>query len=169
MRKMHGNDSRSAPGAAAAGTPGLRRSRPFSSAALRIAALGIAALWWMGMGGGNSSTEKVVPIPDKNYTVTVTDSRGAKVEARRFTWEGKVHFQGQFGQATVTLPFPKLQSMQIAPTAPTGSPNLILAKVKLKTGETLDLSLERTSKCYGETSFGTYEIFVRDIAQIQFE
>lgn len=164
MRKTRPSETPPAASARAFRNPGLRRGR-----ALRIAALGMAALWWMGMGGGNSSTEKVVPIPDKNYTVTVTDSRGAKVEARRFTWEGKVHFQGQFGQATVTLPFPKVQSLQIVPAAPTGSPNLILAKVKLKTGETIDLTLERTSKCYGETSFGTYEIFLRDIGEIQFE
>lgn len=136
----------------------------------RIALLGLTAAWLMGMGGGNgSSTEKIVPIPDKNYTVTVTDSRGAKAEARRFTWEGKVHFQGQFGNATVTLPFPKVQAVKFDPAAVSGSPNLILAKFTLKNGETLDLNLERTSKCYGETSFGTYEIFVRDITQLQFE
>ncbi len=164
MRKMLANGTRTAACAHAVGKSGLHRGR-----ALRVAALGLAALWLMGMGGGNSSTEKVVPIPDKNYTVMVTDSRGAKAEAHRFTWEGKVHFQGQFGQATVSIPFPKMQSVQIVPTAVTSSPNLILAKVKLKTGETLELTLERTSKCYGETSFGTYEIFVRDIAELQFE
>lgn len=129
----------------------------------------MAALWLMGMGGGGSSTEKVVPIPDKNFTVMVTDSRGAKAEARRFTWEGKTYFQGQFGMATITLPFPKVQSVHIVPAAPTSSPSLVQAKVKLKTGEMLDLNLERTSKCYGETSFGTYEIYMRDVAELQFE
>jgi hypothetical protein len=124
----------------------------------------------MGMGGGSGpANEKIVPIPDKNYTVQVTDSRSAKVEARRFTWEGKVYFQGQYGQATVTLPFPKVKSVQIVPSAATTSPNLIMAKMTLTTGETLDIALDRSSKCYGETSFGTYEIFVRDVTVLQFE
>jgi hypothetical protein len=134
-----------------------------------MAALGLAALALMGMGGGGGSTEKVIPIPEKNYTVNVTDTRGAKVEAKRFTWEGKVHFQGQFGQATVTVAFPKVQSVQIVPSAPTGNANLILTKMTLRGGDTVDLLLERTSKVYGETKFGTYEIFVRDLAQIEFE
>ena len=136
-----------------------------------LAALALASSLFMGMGGnsGGPTTEKVVPIPDKNYTVMVTDSRGAKAEARRFTWEGKVYFQGQFGQATVTLPFPKVKSVQVLPTAATTSPNLVMVKMTLATGETLDMALERTSKCYGETSFGTYEIFVRDVTQLQFE
>lgn len=137
----------------------------------RLAVLAAVSVVLMGLSGGNSgpTTEKVVPIPDKNYTVQVTDSRGAKVEARRFTWEGKVYFQGLYGQATVTLPFPKVKAMQILPSAATVSPNLIMAKVTLASGEPLDIALERTSKCYGETAFGTYEIYVRDMAQLQFE
>jgi hypothetical protein len=147
---------------------------PFKNATPRIARIAVllaTAAWLMGMGGSNSgpATEKVIPIPDQNYTVMVTDSRGAKAEARRFTWEGKVSFQGQFGNATVTLPFPKIKSIQLAPEANTGSPDLILAKITLKTGELLELRLDRKSKCYGETSFGTYEIFVRDISTLQFE
>lgn len=142
---------------------GHGRARP-------LAALLAASAFLMGMGGGSGpANEKIVPIPDKNYTVQVTDSRNAKVEARRFTWEGKVYFQGQFGQATVTLPFPKVKSLKIVPDAATTSPNLIMAKVTLATGETLDIALDRSSKCYGETSFGTYEIYVRDVTTLQFE
>jgi hypothetical protein len=119
-----------------------------------LAALAAVSALLMGMGGGSGpANEKIVPIPDKNYTVQVTDSRSAKVEARRFTWEGKVYFQGQYGQAS----------------AATTSPNLIMAKMTLTTGETLDIALDRSSKCYGETSFGTYEIFVRDVTVLQFE
>jgi len=137
----------------------------------RLAALGAASLLLMGLSGGSSgpTNEKVVPIPDKNYTVQVTDSRGAKVEARRFTWEGKVYFQGLYGQATVTLPFPKVKAVQVLPSAATVSPNLVMAKITLSSGATLDIALDRTTKCYGETDFGTYEIYVRDVTNLQFE
>ena len=145
----------------------LRRS---SHGGWVVAALAIVSTVFMGMGGNSGpATEKVVPIPDKNYTVMVTDTRGAKAEARRFTCEGKVYFQGQYGQATVTLPFPKVKSLQVQPTAATTSPNLIMVKVGLVSGENMDIALERTSKCYGETAFGTYEIFMRDVTQLQFE
>ncbi len=132
-------------------------------------ALLAASLAAMGMGGGSGSTEKVIPIPERNFSVNVTDSRGNKVLANRFTWEGKVHFEGQFGTATVTVPFAKVQAIEIKPSATTASPTTIVAHLTLKAGDGLDLAIERGSKCYGETDFGTYEIFLRDIARIQFQ
>lgn len=123
----------------------------------------------MGMGGGNSGSEKPIPIPQRNFTVSVTDMRGRKATAERFTWEGKVHFQGQYGSATITVPFQKVQSVKVLPTQENISPAQILTRMTLRGGETLELALDRTSKCYGETPFGNYEIFVKDIGEIQFQ
>jgi hypothetical protein len=128
----------------------------------------LAAPWLMGLGGGNGGSEKPIPIPQKNFTVTVSDGRGQKVQAERFTWEGKVHFQGQYGSATITLPFQKVQSVKVVPGQANIPPTQVLARMALRSGETLELTLDRTSKCYGETAFGNYEIFLKDVGEITF-
>lgn len=144
---------------------GVRRKRCGSGLLL----LALIAPVLMGMGGGNSGAEKPIPIPQRNFTVSITDMRGRKATAERFTWEGKVHFQGQYGSATITVPFQKVQSVQVLPTQENVSPTQILTRMNLRSGETLELALDRTSKCYGETPFGNYEIFVKDIGEIQFQ
>jgi hypothetical protein len=142
-------------------------ARNHSSLVLLILALFAPML--MGLGGGNSGNEKPIPIPQRNFTVSVTDAHGRKAIAERFTWEGKVHFQGQYGSATITVPFQKVQSVKILPTQENIPPTQVLSKMALRSGETIDLTLDRTSKCYGETSFGNYEIFIKDIAEILFQ
>jgi hypothetical protein len=129
----------------------------------------LAAPFLLGLGGGNGGSDKPIPIPQKNFTVTVSDARGQKVQAERFTWEGKVHFQGQYGSATITLPFQKVQSVKVVPGQANIAPTQVLARMALRSGETLELTLDRTSKCYGETAFGNYEIFLKDIAEITFQ
>ena len=131
--------------------------------------LALLAPWLMGMGGGSGGNEKTVPLPQKNFTVTVTDAKGQKAAALRFTWEGKTAFQGQYGSATITVPFEKVQGVKVMASQAGGTPTAVMTKVTLRDGSSLDLGLDRTSKCYGETSFGTYEIFLKDIGEIQFQ
>ncbi len=134
-----------------------------------LGALLFAAPWLLGLGGGNGGSDKPIPIPQKNFTVTVTDVRGQKAQAERFTWEGKVAFQGQYGSATITLPFQKVQSVKVVQGQSGTTPTQVLTRMALRSGETLELALDRTSKCYGETSFGNYEIFLKDVGEITFQ
>jgi len=129
-----------------------------------------AALWSLGMGdSGGGGGGGGAPIPDRNFTASLTDNEGNAVEAERFTWEGKVHFRAAYGNATITLPFEKLRRVTFKPEAETVGEELILATAELRTGETLDVAIDRTTKCYGETRFGSYEIFVKDVAEIAFQ
>lgn len=123
----------------------------------------------MGLGGGNGGSEKPIPIPQKNFTVSVADLRGQKVQVERFTWEGKVSFQGQYGSATITLPFAKVQSVKVVQAQGNVSPTQVMTRMALRSGETLELALDRASKCYGDTAFGTYEIFLKDVGEITFQ
>jgi hypothetical protein len=136
---------------------------------LALGAILLVAPWLMGLGGGNGGSEKAIPIPQKNFTVTVSDTKGQKATAERFTWEGKVNFQGQYGSATITLPFQKVQAVKVLPSQGGGSPTTVLTRMTLRSGETLELSLDRASKCYGETAFGNYEIFLKDVTEITFQ
>ncbi len=142
-------------------------------------ALLLAALWLMGLGGGNEATKSNIPIPEQNFTATVEDASGQSLEAKRFTWEGKVHFRATYGSATITLPFEKLRRLTVSlPFAKVRSvtvgpaadrPELIAARITLRSGETVAVLLDRTSKLYGETKFGEYEIFLKDVARITFQ
>lgn len=129
----------------------------------------VASLGLMGLtgGSGNGSTSNI-PIPQENFTVTVTDRTGQSLEAKRFTWEGKVIFRGQIGNATVSLPFDKIRTVKVAAAGGDPALNTAKARVTLRTGETVDVMIDRTTKCYGETKFGNYEIFFKDIASITF-
>jgi hypothetical protein len=131
----------------------------------------VVSPWLMGLGGGTESTGAgpTIPIPQESFTVTVTDRTGQSLEARRFTWEGKVYLRGQVGNATVSLPFGKLQSLTAVQVAAAEAGDFVRARVTLRGGESVDVTVDRTSKCYGETRFGTYEIFFKDIASIRFE
>jgi hypothetical protein len=127
------------------------------------------ALWLMGLGGGTEGgSSSNIPIPQQNYTVTVVDRSGQSLEAKRFTWEGKVEFRGQIGNATVSLPFNKVRSVKVGPSNGDKS-GAIKATMTLRSGESVEVALDRTSKCYGESKFGNYEIFFKDVASIEFQ
>ena len=135
----------------------------------RHLALLLAAGWLMGLGGGNGGgSGSAIPLPQENFTVTVSDAAGKSLEAKRFTWEGKVYLRAQVGNATVSLPFAKIRTVSVLPGNTTTAPDLIRAGVTLKNGESVEVLIERGSKCYGQTKFGDYEIFFKDIAKIEF-
>ncbi|MBI4081407.1 MAG: hypothetical protein HY423_02225 [Candidatus Lambdaproteobacteria bacterium] len=127
-----------------------------------------AAVWSLGLGDSGSGA-KTIPIPEKNYTATVTDLKGNIIEAERFSWDGHVYFKAQYGNATITLPFTKVKSLKVLADAKTALPEQVLARVTLQVGETIDVAMDRTSKAYGDTRYGSYEIFLKDLSEITFK
>ena len=144
----------------------LRRFRH----ALALLALLPAALWLMGLGGGTESNAlNTIPIPRENFTVVIKDRSGQEVEAKRVTWEGKVYLRGQVGNATVSMPFEKVRSVKVLPPEGQTAGASVRAAVTLRSGDTVDLMIDRGSKCYGETKYGNYEIFFKDLAELTFQ
>jgi hypothetical protein len=130
-----------------------------------IAAFAALAGGLMGLGGGTAEEEGAIPIPSKSFTVVLTDSQGNSLVGERFTWEGKVHLRASFGNATITVPFEKLKLLKMSKS---DAPNKVKVRALLRSGETLDLSVDGTSKSYADTQFGNYEIFMADLASIEF-
>ena len=86
----------------------------------------VAALWLMGLGGGTEGgSGTTIPLPQENFTVTVADRSGQSLEAKRFTWEGKVEFRGQIGNATVSLPFNKIRSLRVVAAEGDGASQVV--------------------------------------------
>jgi len=125
-------------------------------------ALLASAAGLMGLGGGNDTKEAAIPIPNKSYTITLTDNQSNKLVGERATWEGKVYFRAKFGNATIE----KLKSIQIAKGA---APDKVKVHAQMRSGEALDLTADSTTKFYADTQFGGYEIFLADLASVEFK
>ncbi len=121
----------------------------------------------MGGGDGNSSAEVNLPLPEKNFPVVLTDNQGVKTQTTRMSWEGKNYLQGKYGNAKVTVPFAKIQQVRLFPGKDMQS-NAILTEIQLKTGKTIKLAVDRTTKVYADTDFGQLEIFVKDLKSVDF-
>ena len=132
-------------------------------------ALLLAAAWLMGLGNGTDKGESSIPIPQRTFSVRLTDAKGLTMDANRFTWEGKVFLRANYGSATIILPFEKLKSIKVLSEKKTDLPDLIAAAVELKSGEKPELTVERSSTDYGETRFGNYEIFFKNVPGIVFK
>ncbi len=117
--------------------------------------------------GGDAGQTRSIPLPEKNYSVVITDVQNIQTSADRVSWEGKVYLQGRRGEALTTIPFEKISQIEMIPqtTAPPGS---IATKVTLRSGESVQLHVKGTSKAYGETSFGKFEIYLQDVRKILF-
>ncbi|MDH4224582.1 MAG: hypothetical protein OEW12_02930 [Deltaproteobacteria bacterium] len=133
--------------------------------AARLAVLWVLWVGLSGMGGGTADNGEI-PIPQETIGVTLTDSQGHSMTVNRFTCEGRVYLKGTYGQATLTIPFVKIQSVRANPPRPE-FPERVMTEVTLKTGETIELGLPANNKCYGVTKFGNLEIFVKDIQAIE--
>ena len=144
---------------------GKRAPRGWQGLWVGLALLPLAA-GLMGLGGGDDAKEAAIPIPSKSYSVTLTDSQSNKLAGERATWEGKVYFRAKFGNATVSVPFEKLKSIQIAKGA---APDRVKVRAQMRSGESLDLTADSTTKFYADTQFGAYEIFLADLALVEFK
>ena len=134
---------------------------------LRLIIAFTLALLVGGMGGEMKISLVGCLSLEKNFVVGITDRTGMQTESSRLTWEGKVHFRGKYGEATVNVPFAKISQVDFRP-ANTGTSSYTVATVILNSGQQLDLSLENQSNIYAETPFGELEISVADLRQLDF-
>ncbi len=137
---------------------------------LQTAALVLGfSLFAMGLSGsGGGIDEAAIPVPEQNFRVLLEDTQGRKVEAERVTWEGKVFLRAQYGKAVISLPFSNLRLIERSSGSDTVEGRQIPINVTLRSGDTLVVGVERSSKCYGKTKFGNYEIFFKDLRRIEF-
>lgn len=144
---------------------GLQNRMAFLALKLLVL-LSVAALFG-GMGGGDEKLTGGLPLPEKNFVVQMTDRTGLQTQSTKLTWDGKVHFRGKYGEATVNVPFAKIKRVDFSP-ANTGASAYTIATVSLHSGQQLELALENQTNIYAETPFGELEISVADLRQLEF-
>jgi len=123
-------------------------------------------LFLMGMGGlgGQAPVEKV-PVPEKNFNARIVDREGVQTSLSQVSFEGKVFLVGKRGDATVTIPFEKISSLDI--TGQQG--NEVLSVVSLRGKEKIEIKVDKISKFYGKADFGTFQIESKDLKSISFQ
>jgi hypothetical protein len=121
------------------------------------------AVFLVAMGGKGGGFERA-PRVEKNYSVTVTDLSGNKISGEKFSWEGRVHFAGSLGMADITIPFDRVKEITFGEK----KEKKVSALARMKDGSETTFELDADSRCFGESSFGSFMLTVDEIKSIVF-
>ena len=121
-------------------------------------------LFLTAMGGKGGGFERA-PRVDKNFNVTVTDVSGNKINGEKFSWEGRVHFAGSLGVASVTVPFDRIVDLSVGEK----KEKKVKVTAKLKDGSETVIDVDADSRCYGEAPFGSFMLLMEEIKTIHFK
>ena len=131
---------------------------------LAVILLFLAFLFLTAMGGKGGGFERA-PRVDKNFAVTVTDVSGNKINGDKFSWEGRVHFAGSLGMASINIPFEKIKEISVGEK----KEKKVKVTAKLKDGSETLFDIEADSRCYGEAPFGSFMLTLEEIKNILFK
>ena len=115
---------------------------------------------------GSSDDEKI-PIPSKDFSVQITDAKNIQTAANRVTWNGKIFVTAKRGDSEITIPFEKIKSINLF-LDKILEDGFIPANVALHNGTLIEVLLDSRGKCYGETEFGTFKLYVRNLLKVDF-
>jgi len=116
------------------------------------------------MGGKGGGFERA-PRVDKNFSVIVTDNSGNKISGEKFSWEGRVHFAGSLGMASITVPFEKIKELTVGEK----KEKKVKIMAKLKDGTDTAFEIDADSRCYGEATFGSFMLTMEEIKAVSFK
>jgi hypothetical protein len=105
------------------------------------------------------------PRVEKNFTVTVIDASGKKIEGENFSWEGRVHFAGYLGMAQATIPFDRVKELSVGEK----KDRTIKVTARLRDGSETTFDMEADSRCYGEAGFGSFMLRMDEIKAVTFK
>ncbi|MDH4164590.1 MAG: hypothetical protein OEW15_18155 [Nitrospirota bacterium] len=135
------------------------RSKIFSLVLILFAFLFLTAMG--GKGGGFERAPRV----EKSFSVTVTDASGNKISGEKFSWEGRIHFAGYLGMASVTIPFDKIKDLSIGEK----KEKKVKVTAHLRDGSEAAFEIDADSRCYGEAPFGSFMLMMEEIKGIAFK
>ncbi|OGW51170.1 MAG: hypothetical protein A2078_13550 [Nitrospirae bacterium GWC2_57_9] len=116
------------------------------------------------MGGKGGGFERV-PRVDRNFSVTVTDITGNKIEGEKFSWEGRIRFSGYMGMAEVNLPFDKIKEVTIGEKRD----RKVRITARLQDGTEAQFDMDADARCYGEAGFGSFMLMMSEIKSVVFK
>ena len=127
-------------------------------------AFAVFALMLLTAMGSKGGFERV-PRVEKNFSVTVTDVTGQKIEGEKFSWEGRLRFSGTLGMAEVNVPFEKIKEVTIGEKRD----RKVRVTARLIEGTEATFDMDADTHCYGETAFGSFMLGMTEIKTISFK
>ncbi len=121
-------------------------------------------IFLLGMGGLGGTPVEKVPTPDKDFHARVVDRDGVQTSLSEFSQDGKTFLAGKRGEGLVAVPFDKISQVQFRTEG-----NLVAAKVSLRDQHSVEIMVEKQSRFYGKTDFGTFQIETKDLKSISFQ
>jgi hypothetical protein len=116
----------------------------------------------MGLNDGSGPTR--IPEPQADYQVLLVDQQGTRVELGQFAIDGQSFVLGSLGQGQVAVPFEKVQLLELAQRE-----GRLQAKVILKQGEPVRMTVSASLKATGKTSYGNFRIPLGEVARVEFK
>lgn len=126
-----------------------------------FAFIGVIALFNPMMGTKNPAD---IPIPKKNFNVTLVDVEDNKLDLTSFSCDGEVYVKGTIGRAQTIIGFEKIKNADFFTDG-----SELKAKITLIDGNEIILGIKKTLPFYGKTSFGNIIIKAEDIKSIIFK
>ncbi|HYA88571.1 MAG TPA: hypothetical protein VEI57_16075 [Nitrospirota bacterium] len=114
--------------------------------------------------GGTGGFERA-PRVEKNFSVTVTDAMGSKIDGEQFSWEGRLHLEGYRGLAQVTIPFEKLKELTVGQKVE----RKVTVTAIFWDGTESSFDVDAKSRCFGEASFGSFMLQMDEIKAVAFK
>ena len=105
------------------------------------------------------------PRVEKDFSVTVTDASGKKIEGDKFSWEGRIHFAGYLGMAQVTVPFDKVRDLSVGEKRE----RFVKVVAHLKDGGETSFDMDADSRCFGEAVFGSFMLRMDELRTVTFK
>jgi hypothetical protein len=115
------------------------------------------ALFLMGMSGIGSIAGQTGALSP--FNAKIMDTTKNEVEILSVTIDGKTSFNAYMGKGKVQIPFENISRIDI-------KENIVC--ITLNTGDMCNLKINGMSRVFGKTSFGTYQISLKDILWIEF-
>jgi hypothetical protein len=119
----------------------------------------------MGMSplSGDSSPERI-PIPERKYVVTFIDQMDMRTECTNASLDGGIYLRGKIGNGNHAISFKDIDYILFQLRD-----EKLFASVRLVTGDTVEILVNKDQKAYGQTRYGTFEISVYDLKKIMIE
>ena len=114
----------------------------------------------MGPLGGQGSPDKI-PVPEKKFFATFIDQDDVVTECRDTSIEGGTFLEGKRGAGTYAISFENISHVLFYMNG-----GKLQGVVKLNDGSVVELALNKDSKAYGRTKFGTFQIRLADLKKI---
>lgn len=94
------------------------------------------------------------------FKVKILDTANSEIEISNVTIDGKTSFGGFLGKGRIQIPFEKIVSIEISKAN---------TCINLEDGGNIcNIKANDFSRLYGNTSYGSYQISLRDIKKVEF-